>query len=121
MSVVHGALTDVEGGVVTGVLSLVEGDVSVSVLVVDLGGWLPPKSQVLEANVGGGVITIGGELAHVDVGDTVSVVHGALANIEGGVGTGILGLVEGDVSVATSVVDVLVGWGPVWMVIVWVW
>jgi len=61
--------------VVTGVLGLVKSDVSVSILVVDL------SSKILETNVGGGVCAIVGEFTHLDIGRSVSVVHGALANV----------------------------------------
>jgi len=67
--------------VVTGVLGLVKSDVSVSILVVDL------SSKILETNVGGGVGTIVGEGSQVDVGRSVSVVHGALSNIQDAVVT----------------------------------
>jgi len=84
--------------VVTRVLGLVKTDVSLSPHVVDL-------SKILETNVGGGVGTIVGEGSQVDVGRSVSVVHGALSNIQDAVVTRVLGLVKSDVSVSILVVD----------------
>ena len=66
---------------VTGVLSLVKRDVSVSILVINLGWCLlvvmtsSPHTKVLETDVGGGVCAIVGEGTHMDVGRSVSVVH----------------------------------------------
>jgi len=84
--------------VVTRVLGLVKTDVSLSPHVVDL-------SKILETNVGGGVGTIVGEGSQVDVGRSVSVVHGALSNIQDAVVTRVLGLFKSDVSLTILVVD----------------
>jgi len=67
--------------VVTGVLSLVKRDVSVSILVINLGWCLlavmtsSKHTKVLETDVGGGVCAIVGEGTHMDVRRSVSVVH----------------------------------------------
>jgi len=67
---------------VTRVLSLVKRDVSVSILVINLGWCLlvpvmttSPHTKVLETDVGGGVCAIVGEFTHLDIGRSVSVVH----------------------------------------------
>jgi len=67
---------------VTRVLSLVKRDVSVSILVINLGWCLlvpvmttSPHTKVLETDVGGGVCAIVGEGSHMDVRRSVSVVH----------------------------------------------
>jgi len=97
-SIVHGALSDVELAVVTRVLGLVETNVSLSPHVVDF-------SKILETNVGDGVVAIVGEGSQVDVGRSVSVVHGALSNIQHAVVTRVLGLFKSDVSLTILVVD----------------
>jgi len=69
VSVVHGALGNIQHAVVTGVCGFVESDVSMSKLVVYL------SNEVLETNVGDSMIAIADEGSHVDVGRSMHVVH----------------------------------------------
>jgi len=77
---------------------MVKLDVSLTVIVIY-------SDEVLEADVGDSIITIVGELSHLDIVRSISIVHGALSDIQYTMVTRVLSVVKSDISMSMLVVN----------------